>query len=144
MTLLWHHKWLTRGAFAMALLALTLSANMAAHVSATASEPEENAPEVPPVSLEQRIANGHKLAQDKCASCHSINKQGDSPNRAAPPFRSFANKWPLESLEEALAEGIVTGHEEMPEFVLTPPQIDAFLEFLRTLQQKQEVGPATP
>ena len=108
------------------------------------AEPQERSTE-PTRSLAQLLAEGQELASDKCASCHSITKQGDSPNKAAPPFRTFAEKWPLESLEEALAEGIVTGHEQMPEFVFTPPQIDAFLTFLGSLQkdgtQKQGTKP---
>jgi mono/diheme cytochrome c family protein len=51
----------------------------------------------------------------------------------APPFREFAAKWPLDALEEALADGIVTGHPEMPEFKLTPDQISAFIAYLETL-----------
>jgi hypothetical protein len=29
-------------------------------------------------------------------------------------------RYPLEALEEALAEGIVTGHPDMPQFALEP------------------------
>ena len=101
---------------------------------ATAAEPESQAPSP---TKEQLIASGEKLAKSKCASCHSINKHGDSPHKDAPPFRSFAEKWPLSSLEESLAEGIVTGHEDMPEVVFTPQQIGQFLEFLGSLQKKQ-------
>ena len=96
----------------------------------------EPAGDAPALTKEQAIANGQKLAKDKCASCHSIEKQGNSPHKDAPPFRSFADKWPLSSLEESLAEGIVTGHADMPEAVLTPTQIDAFLEFLGSLQKQ--------
>jgi len=101
---------------------------------ALASKPEKEKAE-PVFSLAQRLEQGEKLASEKCASCHSIKRQGDSPNKAAPPFRTFADKWPLESLEESLAEGIVTGHNDMPEFVLSPPDIDAFLTFLKALQK---------
>ncbi len=86
--------------------------------------------------------DGEKLASNKCASCHSIKKRGDSPNKDAPPFRTFASKWPLESLEESLAEGIVTGHAEMPETVFTPDEIAAFLEFLSGIQTDPKAAPA--
>ncbi len=88
------------------------------------------------MSRSRLIEKGRKLAQEKCSICHSVTKTGDSPNKDAPPFRTFADRWPLESLEEALAEGIVTGHEGMPEFVLDPPEIDAFLTFLEELNRK--------
>ena len=91
------------------------------------------------LSAEQRaelIQKGKKLAQDNCAKCHSIKKTGASPNAEAPPFRTFSQKWPIESLEESLAEGIVTGHAAMPEVVFTPEEIGEFLEFLDSLQSK--------
>ncbi|MDN3719728.1 hypothetical protein QW131_12490 [Roseibium salinum] len=43
-----------------------------------------------------------------------------------PAFRDLSGLYPLESLEEALAEGIVTGHDNMPEFAFEPDDINAF------------------
>ena len=102
--------------------------------SAMAEQPPNEASGTTTEQLAQLIGDGQKIASEKCASCHSIKREGDSTNKAAPPFRTFASKWPLESLEESLAEGIVTGHEEMPEAVFTPEQITAFLAFLGSLQ----------
>ena len=90
----------------------------------------------PVISKAELIKTGRKLASEKCAACHSIEIEGESINKDAPPFRTFASKWPLETLEESLAEGIVTGHEDMPEFVLTPDQIVSFLEFLGSLKEQ--------
>ena len=81
-------------------------------------------------------AAGRALASKMCARCHAIERQGASPLRNAPPFRTFAAKWPLENLEEALAEGIVVGHKDMPEFELTPPQIADLIAHLRAVQTK--------
>ena len=78
---------------------------------------------------------GRALVKESCERCHSIDVTGESAHKDAPPFRTFASKWPLESLEEALAEGIVTGHEDMPAFVFEPEQIDAIIEFLHTLAE---------
>jgi hypothetical protein len=52
----------------------------------------------------------------------------------APPFRDLHRRYPVESLEESLAEGIVTGHPAMPEFQLPPDQIGDFVNFLKTLE----------
>ncbi|MBT5456158.1 MAG: c-type cytochrome [Rhodospirillaceae bacterium] len=49
---------------------------------------------------------GRQFAEGKCARCHAVGRTGPSPYGAAPPFRTFAQRWPLESIEEALAEGI--------------------------------------
>ena len=88
----------------------------------------------PATAAEQdRAPAGLDLAQKYCARCHSVTVSGDSPHKDAPPFRLFATKWPLENLEEALAEGIVTGHPDMPAFVFEPDEIDAFIEYLHSL-----------
>ena len=88
----------------------------------------------PVTAAEQdRAPAGLDLAQKLCAECHSVTESGDSPHKEAPPFRTFATKWPLENLEEALAEGIVTGHPDMPAFVFEPDEIDAFIEYLHSL-----------
>jgi len=77
-------------------------------------------------------AAGYAIVSENCAGCHAIEVEGDSPDPDAPPFRTFKSKWPLEYLEEALAEGIVVGHEgmEMPEFVFEPVQISDIIAYL--------------
>lgn len=79
--------------------------------------------------------NGRQLAQSLCAACHSIEKTGDSPNSDAPPFRTFKERWPLEHLEEALAEGIVTGHDNvvMPEYEFEPDEISELIAFMNSI-----------
>jgi len=76
---------------------------------------------------------GREFAEQNCARCHAVAAAGESALAAAPPFRTFAGKWPLESLAEALAEGIMVGHPEMPTFVLTTVQIDALIAHLASL-----------
>ena len=83
-----------------------------------------------------RAAAGLELARQHCAECHAVADEPESPHKDAPPFRIFAAKWPLENLEEALAEGIVTGHPDMPVVVLDPHEIDALIEHLHTLVLK--------
>ncbi len=78
---------------------------------------------------------GRAFAEANCASCHAVGRTGASRLAAAPPFRTLHQRYPIEQLAEALAEGITTGHDAMPEFELTPAQIDDFLAYLRTLQR---------
>ena len=78
---------------------------------------------------------GLTYMQAHCASCHSISKAGESPLKLAPPFRDLHLRYPVETLEEALGEGIVTGHPTMPEFRLEPAQIGNFIAFLKSLEQ---------
>lgn len=77
---------------------------------------------------------GQHFAKANCARCHSIDKVTDSPLKIAPPLRTLHKRYPIESLAEAFAEGIYTGHPAMPEFQLEPDQIDDLLSFLRTLE----------
>ncbi|NQU71965.1 MAG: cytochrome c [Rhodospirillales bacterium] len=88
------------------------------------------------IADEVNVESGRRFAELNCARCHAIGPAGLSPLDPALPFRTFAKKWPLESLEESLAEGIVTGHSDMPEFELTPRQIGNFIGYLETIQQK--------
>lgn len=81
------------------------------------------------------VAAGKEFAEKNCASCHAIGKHGASKLPIAPPFRTLASKYPVENLEEALAEGIVTSHPAMPVFQLEPPQIVALIEYLHTLNE---------
>ncbi len=81
---------------------------------------------------------GEALAQQQCGQCHATGAAGESPHKDAPPFRTFASKWPLENLEESLAEGIVTGHPDMPAIALEPDQITVLIEHLHT------IAPAKP
>lgn len=80
------------------------------------------------------VRQGQQLAKLYCASCHAIDKVSPSPLTIAPPFRELHNRYPIETLEEALAEGIMTGHPTMPQFQFDPDQIADFLAFLRTLE----------
>lgn len=77
---------------------------------------------------------GKTYALNNCARCHSIDRVTQSPLKVAPPFRTLHLRYPVETLGEALAEGIVTGHPTMPEFRLDPDQIHDLLSYLKTLE----------
>lgn len=82
-------------------------------------------------------ARGEALAQKHCARCHAIGETGESPMQPAPPFRDLSKRYPVEALEEALAEGIVVGHSAMPKFTFEPPEINALLNFISALGARQ-------
>lgn len=77
---------------------------------------------------------GKRLALTYCARCHAIDKVSPSPLKIAPPFRTLHERYPVEMLEEALAEGIVTGHPTMPQFSFDADQVGDFIAFLKTLE----------
>lgn len=80
------------------------------------------------------VQRGITLARTYCARCHSIDKLSPSQLTIAPPFRELHKRYPVESLEEGLAEGLVTGHPTMPQFRFEPDQIGDFIAFLKSLQ----------
>ena len=80
-----------------------------------------------------QIALGKELAELNCTTCHNIEKTGDSPFAAAPPFRTIPQKYDPSELEEAFVEGIVVGHPAMPEWEMTPEQAAALSAFIASL-----------
>src|SRR6187431_3695324 len=88
----------------------------------------------PAAAASPQQQRGRTFALNNCARCHSIDKASPSPLKIAPPFRTLHKRYPIETLAEALAEGIVTGHPTMPEFRLEPDQIHDLLSFLKTLE----------
>ena len=89
---------------------------------------------LPPPLKAANVDQGRRLARIYCARCHAIDKVSPSPLTIAPPFRTLHERYPVETLQEALAEGIVTGHPTMPEFRFEPDQINDFLSFLTSLE----------
>ena len=61
---------------------------------------------------------------------------GNSLHPEAPPFRTLSSRYPIEDLSESLAEGIVSGHPDMPIFVFSPADVEAIIEYLNSVQEK--------
>ena len=79
------------------------------------------------------IERGHALVERNCASCHAIGSQDASPLPEAPAFRDLKKEYPIEDLAEPLAEGIETGHPQMPTRAFAPEEVDSILAYLATL-----------
>jgi len=75
------------------------------------------------------------FVEQNCAECHAIGSDDESALAEAPAFRSLHERYPVEFLAEALAEGIVTAHPGMPVFVLEPDQIDDVIAYLESLEK---------
>jgi len=87
------------------------------------------------MAAEKGLADkGEVLLRDNCSRCHAIGKEGDSPHPQAPPFRTLSKKYPIEDLSESLAEGIVSGHPDMPIFVFSPTDVEAIIQYLQSIQ----------
>lgn len=82
------------------------------------------------------IEHGKGLVETNCSKCHATGDTGDSALAKAPAFRDLSKRYPVDALEEAFAEGIVTGHEGMPEFEATPDQIADIIAYLASIQKQ--------
>lgn len=85
----------------------------------------------------QAVERGRQFAAQACASCHAIGQAGASPMAEAPPFREIVHRYPLDQLEEALAEGLVTSHPAMPVRVFRASEIDDLIAYLGTVKAEQ-------
>src|SRR5438046_10508922 len=83
---------------------------------------------------------GKTFALTNCARCHSIDRVTNSPLKIAPPFRTLHLRYPVETLGDALADGIETGHPTMPAFQLDPVQINDLLSPMKRIDSPCYVG----
>lgn len=81
------------------------------------------------------IEHGKKLLEVNCSRCHAVGLDDYSAHPDAPEFRKLSERYPIDSLAEALGEGIVTGHPDMPEFQATPEQIGDIIAYLKSIQR---------
>lgn len=78
---------------------------------------------------------GRTLVRDYCSRCHAIGSSGESTFRGAPTFRELWRRYPVDVLEEALAEGFTSGHPAMPEFIFGPRDAEAIVTYLLSIQR---------
>ncbi len=86
------------------------------------------------------IQRGHDLVQNDCSMCHAIGPTGDSPNPLAPRFRELHKRYPIEDLAEALSEGIMVGHPQMPQFRFGSGEVADIIAYLQSIQTRQHAG----
>jgi mono/diheme cytochrome c family protein len=111
---------------------LALLIALAIALPATAAEPPSMGGEHPSAE-----ARGRLLVQRNCGMCHAVGRAGPSPFAAAPPFRELGQRYKLDDLDEALAEGIITGHPAMPEFRFAPNEVNDIVHYLKSIQTRQ-------
>jgi mono/diheme cytochrome c family protein len=89
-----------------------------------------------PVLAQETTPRGEVLLTRNCARCHAVGRSGTSPHPEAPPFRTLSRRYKIEGLAEALAEGLSTGHPDMPEFVFAAEDVGAIIDYLKSIQQQ--------
>ena len=78
---------------------------------------------------------GRAILEQFCARCHAIDKTGNSPQPAAPPFRSLSRSFELDQFARQLERGMSSGHPDMPEFKFSVEDAHAVGAYMRTIQQ---------
>ena len=86
------------------------------------------------ISWVQPVAHGKRLIEENCSSCHAVGTADESPHKEAPPFRELSKFYPIEALEEAFAEGIETGHPDMPVFDASILDLQDMLAYIESIQ----------
>ena len=81
------------------------------------------------------LKRGEVLLTRDCGSCHAVGR-GDGPDKNAPAFRTLGQRYPVEALEEALGEGFMSGHPDMPEFKFDADDVGAIIAYLKSIQQR--------
>lgn len=108
-------------------------------LAAACGAPSDVEPPAPagdePAARAELVGEGEAIAETLCATCHATGTTGESPHADAPPLRQLSALYPVETLAEPLAEGIVVGHPDMPEWQFEPQQIDALLAYLESIQE---------
>ncbi|HML93659.1 cytochrome c [Methyloceanibacter sp.] len=97
-----------------------------------------------PAAEKDLTQKGEVIVREHCGRCHAVGLTGSSPNEEAPPFRTLSSKYPIDSLAESLAEGIMSGHPDMPVFVFTPHDVDAIIRYMQSIQEEPGAGPDEP
>jgi cytochrome c len=82
------------------------------------------------------IKRGEALLTKNCARCHATGRSGTSTHPEAPAFRTLSQKYAIDGLAEALAEGFSTGHPDMPEFVFEVDEVGAIIGYLKSIQER--------
>ena len=93
-------------------------------------------PRAPAWSQSVKLEAGQRLLARDCAGCHAIGRSDVSAHPAAPVFRELSSLYPVALLAEALAEGIMSGHPDMPVFEYQAEEVDQIIVYLESIQQK--------
>jgi len=79
---------------------------------------------------------GEDLLITHCGSCHATGRTDASRRADAPPFRVLGQRYPIDSLEESLGEGIMSGHPDMPEISFGADDVGAIVDYLKSIQTR--------
>ncbi|MCG2632111.1 cytochrome c [Bradyrhizobium sp. WYCCWR 13023] len=80
----------------------------------------------------RKVAEGHRLAQAWCQSCHAVEPDMAGFFDLAPSFQAVADRKGTTAL--SLKVFWRTSHHDMPNLVIAPDQADALSEYILSLR----------
>ncbi len=102
------------------------------------SGPSYAQPPGAPSDMVVSAIRGEDSVRRRCSACHAVGADDQSPNPRSPPLRDIALRYPVENLEEALAEGIYVGHNSpMPPFALEADEVADITAYLKQLNAQR-------
>jgi mono/diheme cytochrome c family protein len=94
-------------------------------VAACASVPDE--------AMSPPVEAGKRLAEARCAGCHSASPGRSSPHRGAPPFWMLDGLHTPESLQRSVAASGLHSQYGMPSLVLTRGEAAALVAYIEAI-----------
>lgn len=79
------------------------------------------------------LKRGYEIAVEKCSHCHAISHDDPPPHAIVIPFRQMYTRYPIAMLIEARDSGVIGGHDEMPMFTVSQPDMMALLSYIDSL-----------
>jgi cytochrome c553 len=90
---------------------------------------------LPAWAADVSLSAGRELAKARCGRCHAVGRTGDSPNPRSPRFRDLGARFPFDGLKEALEQGMIVGHPQMPIQHLTAVEAGDLIGYMQSLQK---------
>ena len=90
-------------------------------------------PALPARAQDDALKRGYAIAVEKCSHCHAISHNDLPPHDIVIPFRQLYTRYPIAMLIEARDRGVIAGHDEMPMFTVSQPDIRALLSYIDSL-----------
>ena len=80
---------------------------------------------------------GKEILEKLCARCHAVGRTGESPNKRAPPFRTFSEDKLYDSdFKQRLETGLISIHPFMPTFRFSTEEAGEVLSYMRSIQER--------
>lgn len=88
---------------------------------------------LPARAEDDALKRGYAIAVEKCSHCHAISHNDLPPHDIVIPFRLLYTRFPIAMLIQARDQGVIAGHDEMPMFTVSQPDMRALLSYIDSL-----------